>query len=122
MFRIVVPHADCPAESRFQAFIVQVVKEIAVPFLIRLVRVIRIKHRTCQTTGVSHHRDRTVFHRDQLCQTAGLKGAGDKDHVRSCIDQMGQFFIVGDFKMAIRIIIQGVLDLPEVIVDSRVGT
>ena len=76
----------------FQAGRIVVVENIAVAFVIRAVRVVRVEDRVRQAAGVAHDGDGAVFEADHLGQAARFVGAGHENHVRAGVDEMGQVF------------------------------
>ena len=119
---ILIPHPYGPFQSGFQTLIIKVIKHIAVTFMIWSLRAIRIKDSICQAAGIADNWNSPVFHGDHLRQAARFKRAGYKNHIRTCVNQMGQFLIIRNFKVAVRIIIQIVFQSPEVVVCSRIRT
>jgi hypothetical protein len=64
--------------------------------------------------------DRPVPHRGHRGQPAWLEQAGHHQQVGAGVDQVGQFLPVPDLKVTVRVVIEAVLELPEVPVDAVV--
>ena len=74
-----------------------------------------------QAADGPHDGDGAVLERDHLAQAARLEQAGHHHHVGAGVDQMGQAFVEPDFQVTVGVIVQVVLQVPEVSIDGRVG-
>ena len=68
-----------------------------------------------RTTGTG-----PVSHPDQRGQPARLEHAGHHQQVRARVDQMSQFLPVTDFEMAVLVVVEADLEVPEMAGDAVV--
>ena len=76
--------------------------------------------------GVDHaadradHRDGAVAHRDHRGQPARFEHAGHHQQVGAGVDEVGQFLAVSDLEVAVGVVVEVVLEVPEVAADAVV--
>ena len=109
-------------QSGFEAVPIVVVEDIAVALMIRFMGVIGIENGVRKTAGISDNGNGAVFEADELGQAAGFVFAGNKDHVRAGVNEVGQFFVVTDFEMTIGVIIESPFEVQKGGVDMAVRT
>ena len=83
-------------------------------------RVVVVECGVGHAAGRSHHGDRPVPHPDQGSQPARFEHAGHYQQVRADVDQMGQVFAIPDLQVAIRIVVEVALEMPEMVRDAVV--
>src|SRR5437588_8325669 len=83
--------------------------------------VVAVENGVDQAADGPHYGNGPVLERDHLGQTAGLEEAGHREHVRARVDQVCQTFVEADLEMAVGVVSEVMLELPEVPVDGRVS-
>ena len=119
--RVGIPQTERPTERRLDSLIICLMENVAVPLLVRTIGIVAVKHRVAQTTDRSYDRDRAIFQRDHLHEPARFVVARHHEHVRACIDEMGQLGIEPELQVAVGTVVDIVLDVPEVAANRRIG-
>ena len=93
-------------KSGFKAGPIVVVEDVTIALIVWLRRVVRIEDCIREAAGVSHDRNRAVSQADELGEAARFVFAGNEDYIGAGVNQVGQFFVVTDFEVAIRMIVE----------------
>src|SRR5271157_3061018 len=112
------PQTDGPIQGRLQGGVVRLVEDVAVTLVLGPVGIVPIEDRVRQAAHRPHHGHRAVAQSDHLGEAAGLEEAGHDQDVGACVDQVRQFLVVADLEVAIRVVVEMVLELPEKGIDA----
>ncbi len=124
MLRVRIPHADCPLKRRLYSLEIEVVEYISVSLMIWPMAVVGVKDCVPQSACSPDYRHCPVFERYHLGQPAGLEQAGDNYHIGPGIYEVRELLVKSDLDVAVRVVIQLVLEMEKMIVDTvvRAGT
>src|SRR5438477_2567444 len=96
-------------------------EDVAIAVFVRLVGVVAIKYCVHETADCPDDRYRSVLQRNQLRKPTRLEKARHNDHIRSRIDEMRELLGETQLEMHVWIVIQVLVEMPEVTADCRVG-
>ena len=116
--RLVAPQAGAAVQRRVEAQVVGVLEDEAVALRARQLGVVPVEHGVLEAADRAHHRHRAVAQRDHLRQAAGLVEARHDQQVRAGVDQVREFLVVADLEVAVGVVVQPALEVPEVLVDA----
>src|SRR5262249_48409012 len=108
------------AERGFDGPVVGVVEDIPVALGPRVPGVVMVEHGVGHAAGGPDHGHGPVPHRDQGSQPARLEQAGCDQYVGAGVDEVGQFFLVADLEVAVGVVVEVALEVPEMGVDAVV--
>ncbi len=114
---MVIPQAEGTVQGGLYALDVEVLEDIAVALGRGAGGVVVVEHGVHQPADGPHHGHGAVAQGDHLDQSAGLEQAGDHDHVGPGIDQVGQLLVEAELEVAVRIVVEQVFEVPELLVD-----
>ena len=81
-----------------------------------------VEHGVLEAADGPHHRYGAVAQRDHLRQPARLVEARHHEEVGAGVDQVRELLVVADLEVAIGVVVQSTLQVPEVLVDAVLGT
>ncbi len=120
VLRVGIPHADGAVEGGLDARGVEVVEDIAVALVIGPLGVVGVEHGVRQAARRAHDGHGAVLESDHLGQAARLEQAGDDDHFRPGIDQVGEFLVEAKLEVTVGVVVVMLLEVPEMVPDAAV--
>ena len=116
--RLFEPQPQRSAQARLDSAIVGVLKGVSIALFGVAVRVVAVEHGVDHAANGADHRHGPVAQADHRRQSARLEHARHHQEVSARVDEVRELLAVADLQVAVGILIEMVLEMPEVAGDA----